>query len=116
MQQIAYPLISSRKSVLVASHTGSGKTLAYLLPITGELKRQEVEEGYIGKPRRPRALLLSPTRELTDQIGSVARQLSHFAKLRTTVLNTGIKYVLNYVNQMFQASLIETLIGKSLCD
>lgn len=81
--------------MLVASHTGSGKTLAYLLPIAQELKRQEVEQGYVGKPKRPRALVLSPTRELTDQIGSVARQLSHFAKLRTAVLNTGVKYVLS---------------------
>eukprot|EP00892_Ulva_mutabilis_P012335 jgi/Ulvmu1/9474/UM052_0043.1 len=91
VQEKAFPLIASRQSVLVASHTGSGKTLAYLLPIAQELKRQEVDEGYVGKPKRPRALVLSPTRELTDQIGSVARQLSHFAKLRIAVLNTGIK-------------------------
>ena len=56
-----------------------------------ELKRQEEEEGFVGKPRRPRVLVLSPTRELTDQIAGVARQLSHHAKLRTVALSTGIK-------------------------
>ena len=58
-----------------------------------ELKRQEDHEGFVGKPRRPRVIVLSPTRELTDQIAGVARQLSHHAKLRTVALSTGIKCV-----------------------
>lgn len=33
LQELAYPMILSKKDVMVASHTGSGKTLAYLLPI-----------------------------------------------------------------------------------
>jgi superfamily II DNA/RNA helicase len=90
-QVMAFRAILERKDVLVASHTGSGKTLAYLLPIVQELKRQEVAEGYTGRPRRPRALILSPTRELADQIAGVVKQLSHFAKMRSTVLCTTIK-------------------------
>jgi ATP-dependent helicase YprA (DUF1998 family) len=88
---VAYPMILARQNVLVASHTGSGKTLAYLLPIAQELKRQEEREGYVGKPRRPRVIVLAPTRELTEQIQGVARQLSHHVKLRTVCLSTAIK-------------------------
>jgi superfamily II DNA/RNA helicase len=87
LQMLAFPLISARKDVLVASHTGSGKTLAYLIPVVQELKRQEVEEGYVGRPRRPRAVVLSPTRELTEQIGAVTKQLSHHMKIRSAVLS-----------------------------
>lgn len=57
-----------------------------------ELKRQELDDGFVGKPKRPRVIVLSPTRELTEQIAGVARQLSHHAKLRTVALSTGVKY------------------------
>ncbi|MHB8328216.1 MAG: DEAD/DEAH box helicase [Acidimicrobiales bacterium] len=40
--------------------TGSGKTLAFSLPLAARLQR--------GKPRRPRGLVLAPTRELAAQI------------------------------------------------
>jgi len=42
--------------------TGSGKTLAFALPIAATLERS--------KPRRPRALVLVPTRELASQIAA----------------------------------------------
>ncbi|EIE27092.1 DEAD-domain-containing protein [Coccomyxa subellipsoidea C-169] len=67
--------------VLLASHTGSGKTLAYLLP----LKDGSVQ----AKPKRPRAIILGPTRELTDQILSVAKSISHKAKFRSACINGG---------------------------
>ena len=91
MQRLAFPTILQRKSVLVASHTGSGKTLAYLLPIVQELKRQEAEGTHVGRPRRPRVIVLAPTRELTEQIGGVAKQLAHFAKIRASALSASVK-------------------------
>ena len=41
------------------------------------------------KPKRPRALVLGPTRELTDQILGVAKSLSHHAKFRSACVNGG---------------------------
>lgn len=93
MQALAFPLISARKNVMVASHTGSGKTLAYLLPIIQELKRQEVSEGFVSRAKKPRVVILGPTRELTEQIGGVAKSLSHFAKFRSVVINAGTRCV-----------------------
>lgn len=43
----------------------------------------------VTKPRRPRALVLGPTRELTDQILAVAKTLSHTAKFRSACVNGG---------------------------
>ncbi len=42
------------------------------------------------KPKRPRALVLGPTRELTDQILSVAKSISHHAKFRSACVNGGV--------------------------
>jgi hypothetical protein len=91
VQDRAFPLIADGKSVLLASHTGSGKTLAYLLPLVTRLRKQEDAEGFVSRPKRPRVLVLSPTRELAEQIGSVAKQLAHFAKFRSAVLSAGAK-------------------------
>ena len=47
---------------------GSGKTLAYLAPLISELKRVEEEEGVVSLLRRPRALILLPSRDLASQV------------------------------------------------
>ena len=59
-----------------------------LLQQIQQLKAGEAE-GDVTRPKRPRALVLGPTRELTDQILSVAKSLSHFAKFRSICLNGG---------------------------
>ncbi len=48
--------------------TGSGKTLAFGIPLIANVSQ--------AKSRRPRALILSPTRELADQIASELRTIS----------------------------------------
>ena len=85
IQSSAIPaLLRDRKSdYMIASHTGSGKTLAYLLPIVHILKEHEVVFGVPAKPRRPRALILGPTRELAEQIHAVAKSIAHNAKFRS---------------------------------
>jgi len=73
------------RSIAFAAATGSGKTLAYLLPIVQSLRAQELLAlgeltgdrrmealSILRRPRRPRALVLAPTRELARQILSKA--------------------------------------------
>ncbi|WP_419925834.1 DEAD/DEAH box helicase [Candidatus Poriferisocius sp.] len=48
--------------------TGSGKTLAFGIPLIANVGQ--------ARPRRPRALILSPTRELAEQIASELRSIS----------------------------------------
>ncbi|KAI5855570.1 P-loop containing nucleoside triphosphate hydrolase protein [Durotheca rogersii] len=108
----------ARHEFLLAAETGSGKTLAYLLPVIDALKRQEAADpaiaayrekcetlkqhmqtpGYTG-PRefdphpttaRPRAIVLVPTAELVDQIGGIAKAMSHVVKYKAVLLSAKI--------------------------
>lgn len=51
--------------------------------------RQQEQDGQQSKPKRPRAVVLGPTRELTDQILQVAKSLSHHARFRSACVNGG---------------------------
>ncbi|GFH05651.1 uncharacterized protein HaLaN_00150, partial [Haematococcus lacustris] len=88
IQALSIPAILSGGDYLLASHTGSGKTLGYLLPIVELMKRQEREQGFVSRPKRPRVLVLGPTKELAEQITGVAKALSHHVKLRVTCANS----------------------------
>ncbi|KUI64781.1 ATP-dependent RNA helicase mrh4, mitochondrial [Cytospora mali] len=99
-----------RQEFLLAAETGSGKTLAYLLPSINAMKiaemddpnieayhkRMEEEKVLRDDPRykgkaltephpttaRPRVIVLVPTAELVDQVGSVAKKISHSVKFK----------------------------------
>src|SRR5699024_3205092 len=60
------------KDVLGRGKTGSGKTLAFSIPLATRLA-----DGTRSAPRRPRGLVLAPTRELATQI---AKTLTPLAK------------------------------------
>ncbi|KAL0322850.1 UNVERIFIED_CONTAM: DEAD-box ATP-dependent RNA helicase 39 [Sesamum angustifolium] len=89
IQCIGIPAVLNGKSVVLGSHTGSGKTLAYLLPLVQLLRRDEALHGMLMKPRRPRAVVLCPTRELCEQVFRVAKSISHHARFRSTMVSGG---------------------------
>lgn len=86
IQTRGIPPILSGVDVILGAATGSGKTLAYLLPIVQQLKQAEAmrseDDAPIRVRRRPRAIILLPTRELAEQVMGVARGLSHAVKFR----------------------------------
>ncbi|XXG81257.1 hypothetical protein AAC387_Pa09g1936 [Persea americana] len=89
IQCLGIPSVLERKSVVLGSHTGSGKTLAYMLPIVQLLRHDELLYGMLMKPRRPRAVVLCPTRELCEQVFRVAKSISHHARFRSTMVSGG---------------------------
>ncbi|KEH26019.1 DEAD-box ATP-dependent RNA helicase 39 [Medicago truncatula] len=89
IQCIGVPAVLDGKSVVLGSHTGSGKTLAYLLPLVQLLRRDEQMNGLVLKPKRPRAVVLCPTRELSEQVFRVAKAISHHARFRCTMVSGG---------------------------
>src|SRR5881275_274081 len=66
IQAKAIPPVMERRDVLGSAQTGTGKTAAFALPILHRLS-QQARPATTG-PRKPRVLVLSPTRELSAQI------------------------------------------------
>ncbi|MCT1619830.1 DEAD/DEAH box helicase, partial [Janibacter hoylei] len=64
IQAATLPDSLAGRDVLGRGRTGSGKTYAFLLPLVARL----VESGTRRQAKRPRALILAPTRELATQI------------------------------------------------
>ncbi len=65
IQQSTIPLVLSGRDVLGCAQTGTGKTAAFALPMIQRLAKNPVR---FGQPRTIRALILTPTRELAQQI------------------------------------------------
>ena len=80
IQKASLPVSLAGESVLLCAETGSGKSLAFLLPLVARLKNDEVALGINARPKRPRAIVLAPTRELAAQLLTVAKGLARFAK------------------------------------
>lgn len=73
------------KHAVIGAETGSGKSLAYLLPLLHHLKDTEKAQAttiHDDPTVIPRALVLSPTHELTRQSTFVAKSLVHTVKAR----------------------------------
>lgn len=90
IQHQAIPTILNNKHALIAAETGCGKTIAYLLPILQHLlqhRRKAVDNNV--ELNTPRALIITPGRELTHQIGDVCKQLCHNTELKSQVIIGG---------------------------
>ena len=79
VQARTIPIILEGRDVLAGAQTGTGKTAAFTLPMLQILSGQQ--EGTRG--RTPRALVLTPTRELAAQ---VADSVKTFAFTRLSFL------------------------------
>ncbi len=88
IQVAAIPDALAGKDVLGRGQTGSGKTLAFGLPTITRL----LEAGTDRTPRRPRALVLVPTRELAMQVSDALEPLVHVVGLRHKLVAGGLSY------------------------
>jgi len=87
IQRQAIPHVLAGRDVLGCAQTGTGKTAAFALPI---LHRLSASPAPSGGRRRPRALVLSPTRELAVQIDDSFRDYGRFLRLRSTTIYGGV--------------------------
>ena len=71
------------------AQTGTGKTAAFALPILHQLAPASASKPPKGR-RQPRALILSPTRELAIQIGEEFRAYGRYLRLRSTTIYGGV--------------------------
>ncbi len=84
VQARAIPEILSGRDMLAGAQTGTGKTAGFTLPLLQRLS---------AAPRSgnaPRALVLTPTRELTAQVAESVRGYGKYLPLRSTVVFGGV--------------------------
>ncbi|MGI4894370.1 MAG: DEAD/DEAH box helicase, partial [Janthinobacterium lividum] len=74
------------RDVLGRGRTGSGKTIAFALPLVAQLAAAQ----RTARTKRPRALVLVPTRELATQVASTITPMAHAMGLRTTIVFGGV--------------------------
>ena len=85
IQEAAIPMILEGKDLLATAQTGTGKTAAFSLPILQKLHEKKPD-----KTRNIRALVLTPTRELAQQVEASFRTYGRNLSLRTTVIVGGV--------------------------
>src|SRR5690554_7650067 len=74
------------RDILGAAQTGTGKTAAFGLPLLQRLARETPPKG----PRKPRALVLVPTRELAVQVADSIKDYGRHMRLNVTMIFGGV--------------------------
>ncbi len=85
VQEQAIPLVLRGRDIIAAAQTGTGKTAAFCLPSMDKL-------GHAQKGQGPLMLVVTPTRELAQQIGEVADQMAVSTHHRITTVVGGLSY------------------------
>ena len=89
IQAQALPEVMAGKDVMGAAQTGTGKTAAFTLPILHRL--MPLSNASASPARHPvRALILTPTRELADQVYESVKRYSESTPLRSAVVFGGV--------------------------
>jgi ATP-dependent RNA helicase RhlE len=88
IQAAAIPAALSGRDLLAGAQTGTGKTAAFALPL---LQRLFVESTPpTSAKRRPRALILAPTRELAAQVHESLRDYAKHLRVFSTTIFGGV--------------------------
>jgi ATP-dependent RNA helicase RhlE len=89
IQAGALPPVMAGQDVMGAAQTGTGKTAAFTLPLLHRL--MPAANSSASPARHPvRALILTPTRELADQVYESVRRYSKYTPLRSAVVFGGV--------------------------
>lgn len=84
IQRRCIPVIMEGKNLVGVSETGSGKTLSYVLPLIDKIQ---------GSPKRPtRILIITPTKELSEQVLAVVKKICRHTNLISMSLYGGKSY------------------------
>jgi ATP-dependent RNA helicase RhlE len=86
IQQQAIPAILLKQDIFASAQTGTGKTAGFTLPLLQLLGTTNPNKVH----RTPKALILTPTRELADQVNDSVKTYGKYLSLRTAVVYGGV--------------------------
>jgi superfamily II DNA/RNA helicase len=87
IQAAAVPLALSGRDLIASAQTGTGKTAAFVLPALQRLSAKPALPG-----RGPRVLVLTPTRELANQVTDAVRTYGKHLRVRSGAILGGMPY------------------------
>ena len=87
VQAEAIPKVLTGRDVIASAQTGTGKTAAFVLPALQRLSEAPPE-----RKRCSRVLVLTPTRELADQITQAARIYGRYLKVKSVAIFGGMPF------------------------
>lgn len=83
VQEQAIPLILQKRDIIACAQTGTGKTAAFLLPLINNLHTEPHTEQAVN------AIVMSPTRELAQQIDQQMEGFSYFVPTSSVAVYGG---------------------------
>ena len=86
VQEAALPPGLAGRDIIGTAQTGTGKTAAFVLPMLQHLLTTPAKRG------RTRALIVTPTRELAEQVHAAVEELGRFTKLRSATVYGGVGF------------------------
>ena len=86
IQAACIPMLLQKKDLMGLAQTGTGKTAAFALPLIQHFSEHPAKP----RPRKVRALILSPTRELASQIHDNITAYAKGQNLSTAVIFGGV--------------------------
>jgi ATP-dependent RNA helicase RhlE len=86
IQEKAIPVVLQGCDLMAAAQTGTGKTASFVLPLL-----QRLSAGLAVRSNHVRVLVLTPTRELAQQVADSAAAYSRYLPLKTAVVYGGVK-------------------------
>jgi len=116
VQAVAIPAVLAGKDVVASAQTGTGKTAAFMLPTLQRIavekpggaeepnakepnasakrnaKRGDTKRGGVKRNAYPRALIITPTRELAAQIDAVAKSVCASTGQQAVIVTGGARY------------------------
>ncbi len=87
IQSQAIPVILQKKDILAGAQTGTGKTAGFTLPLLELLSRSKKTD----TKRKIKALILTPTRELTAQVAQSVELYGKYLPYKTATIFGGVK-------------------------
>ena len=90
IQSAAIPVALSGRDLLAGAQTGTGKTAAFALPLLQRLFVGNTSSASANNKRKPRALILTPTRELAAQVHDSLRGYAKHVRMASTTIFGGM--------------------------
>lgn len=87
IQSVAIRPALAGRDIVASAQTGTGKTAAFVLPLLQRLSMESLEHKH---GRGPRALVLTPTRELAQQVQEAVAVYGKYLPLRSVAIYGGV--------------------------